>query len=183
MKISTTPSVVIRMLIWLLLLLGGSLLANHFDRIYFRELWESLFFHLLCLPVGIGLLLLAFRAAAAGGRELARKGREGELPRLETNRLVTSGIYTCTRHPMLFGLTLLPMSLALILGSPTFILIIAPLEALFILVMILTLEEKEAIGKFGEAYRRYRRHTPLIPRNAKCWKALFGFTEAPMDTD
>ena len=174
MKISTTPSVVVRILIWLLLLIGGAGLSIHFDRITFPGLWHSPLFHLLTLPAGLLLLTLAFRAAAAGGRELARQGRDGDLPRLETNRLVTTGIYRCTRHPMLFGLTLLPMSLALLLGSPTFIFIVAPLEALFILLMILTLEEKEAIAKFGDAYRQYRRNTPLVPRNAECWKALFG---------
>jgi len=173
MKISTTPSVVIRIVIWLLLLIGGAGLSIHFDRIYFPGLWQSPFFHLLCLPAGLLLLTFAFRAAASGGRELARQGREGALPRLETNRLVTSGIYACTRHPMLFGLTLLPLSLALILGSPSFVFIIAPAEALFILLMILTLEEREAIAKFGEAYREYRRTTPLVPRSKSCWKMLF----------
>ncbi len=108
------------------------------------------------------------------GRELARQGREGEIPRLETNRLVTTGIYACTRHPMLFGLTLLPLGVALLLGSPTFILVVAPLEALFILAMILTLEEREAVAKFGEAYREYRKRTPLIPRTGECWRKLFG---------
>ena len=174
MKISTTPSVVIRILIWLFLLIGGATLSLHFDRIHFPELWRSAGFHLLTLPPGLLFLILAFRASAAGGRELARKGREGDLPRLETNRLVTTGIYACTRHPMLFGLMLLPLSLALLLGSPTFLLFVAPAEAIFVLLMILTLEEKEALAKFGEAYRNYRRQTPIVPRTKKCWKKLFG---------
>jgi protein-S-isoprenylcysteine O-methyltransferase Ste14 len=170
----TTPSVVFRILIWILLLGGGALFSILNDPGSFPELSGSLLFHLLTLPLGLILLTLAFRAAAAGGRELARHGREGELPRLETNRLVTSGIYRCTRHPMLFGLTLLPLGVALLLGSPTFIFIVAPAEALFILLMILTLEEREAIGKFGDAYRKYRRQTPLIPRSLRCWQMLFG---------
>ncbi|WP_292663956.1 isoprenylcysteine carboxylmethyltransferase family protein [Nitratifractor sp.] len=174
MKISTTPSVIVRIVVWLLLLLGGAWLSIHFDLRYFPELFGKLSFHLFSLPLGLALLCLAFRAAAAGGRELARRGREGDLPRLETNRLVTTGIYACTRHPMLFGLMLLPEGVALLLGSPTFIFIVAPLEALFILAMILTLEEKEAAGKFGRAYLDYRKQTPLIPRNKACWQQLFG---------
>ena len=177
MKISTTPSVVVRIVLWLILLIGGATLSIHFDPIYFPTLWRSSLFHLLTLPPGVLCLILAFRAAAAGGRELAESGREGNLPRLETNRLVTTGIYACTRHPMLFGLMLLPLSLALLLGSPTFIFCVAPAEALFILLMILTLEEREAIGKFGEAYRKYRKRTPIVPRNRKCWKKLFGKKE------
>lgn len=174
MKLSTTPSVIIRIVIWLFLLVGGAWLSIHFDLRYFPGLFGKLSFHLFSLPLGLALLCLAFRAAAAGGRELARRGREGDLPRLETNRLVTSGIYSCTRHPMLFGLMLLPEGVALLLGSPTFIFIVAPLEALFILVMILTLEEKEAVGKFGQAYLDYRRQTPLIPHSRACWQRLFG---------
>ena len=174
MKISTTPSVIVRILIWLVLLIGGSILSISLDLKYFPEIYSRIVFHLFSIPVGLVLLSLAFRAAAAGGRELARRGREGEIPRLETNRLVTTGIYRCTRHPMLFGLMLLPMGLAFLLGSPSFILFVAPAEALFILLMILTLEEREAIGKFGEAYREYRRRTPLIPHSLECWRALFG---------
>ncbi|WP_457606699.1 methyltransferase family protein [Nitratifractor sp.] len=181
MRISTTPSVVIRILLWLLLLGGGAWLSISVDLRAFPRLFASPLFHLITLPLGLYLGRLAFRAAAAGGRELAAHGREGDLPRLETNRLVTTGIYRCTRHPMLFGLTLLPLSLAFLLGSPTFILFVAPAEALFILLMILTLEEREAIGKFGDAYRRYRREVPLIPKSAECWKALFGRKSQDME--
>ena len=67
--------------------------------------------------------------------------------------------------------------LVLLLGSPTFIFFVAPAEALFILLMILTLEEREVIGKFGDAYREYRRQTPLIPRSLRCWRMLFGRVE------
>jgi protein-S-isoprenylcysteine O-methyltransferase Ste14 len=173
-KISTTPSVVIRLLLWFVLLVGGALLSFRLDAALFAGWERGLLRHLAALAGGVAVGTLAFRAAAAGGRELARRGREGKLPRLETNRLVTTGIYACTRHPMLFGLTLLPLSLALMLGSPAFILLVAPLEALLILLMILTLEEREAVGKFGEEYREYRRQTPLIPRSRECWKRLFG---------
>jgi protein-S-isoprenylcysteine O-methyltransferase Ste14 len=173
-KISTTPSVVVRILIWMLMLLGGAWFSIANDLRHFPGLFGSFLFHLMSLAAGILLLRLSFRAAAAGGRELARRGREGELPRLETNRLVTSGVYACTRHPMLFGLMALPLAIALILGSPTFIFFVAPAEALFILIMILTLEEKEAVAKFGDAYRRYRSRTPLIPRSRECWHELFG---------
>ncbi len=75
---------------------------------------------------------------------------------------------------MLFGLMLLPLGFALLLGSPTFIFFVAPAEALFILLMILTLEEREAIAKFGDAYLEYRQKTPLLPRSTECWKKLFG---------
>jgi protein-S-isoprenylcysteine O-methyltransferase Ste14 len=122
---------------------------------------------------GIFLLKLAFHAAAVGGRELKKRGKKGNVPRLETNVLVTSGIYECCRHPMLFGLMLLPLGIALVLGLPTFVFFLAPLEALFIFIMVITLEEKEAVKKFGEDYLKYREKTPLFPKTKECLKKLF----------
>jgi protein-S-isoprenylcysteine O-methyltransferase Ste14 len=121
---------------------------------------------------GLLLLVLAFRAAANGGRELT-KGRVGDIPRMETNRLVVTGIYSCMRHPMLFGLTLLPLGWAFLLGSPTFITIIAPLEMLFIIGMVLVLEEMEVKRKFGEAYDAYKKEVPMVSFRIKCLKWLF----------
>jgi len=169
----TTPSVVIRIIIWLILIFGGIALSLYLDLKYFKNLLLNPFFHVFTLPLGYFILKLAFHAAAVGGRELKRKGREGDIPRLETNRLVTSGIYECTRHPMLFGLMLLPFGTALFLGLPSFIFFIAPLEALFIFVMVITLEEKEAYIKFGEEYLKYKEKTPLFPKTKECFKKLF----------
>lgn len=117
---------------------------------------------------------MAFRAAAAGGRELAKRGRvERETPRLETDRLVTSGIYAHMRHPMLFGLALVPIALALIVGSPVYILIVAPLETIFIMVMVFTLEEMECRKKFGKAYEEYALKVPALCFKKECLSKLF----------
>lgn len=145
----------------------------YFDFKYFKFLLFNPFFHLFGFLSGIFLLKLAFHAAAVGGRELKKRGKKGNVPRLETNVLVTSGIYECCRHPMLFGLMLLPLGIALVLGLPTFVFFLAPLEALFIFIMVITLEEKEAVKKFGEDYLKYREKTPLFPKTKECLKKLF----------
>ncbi len=156
------------------MLAGGPALSIYFDLIRFRELFLNPYYHLLTLPFGLLLALMAFRAAASGGRELARRGRRGvSTPRLETDTLVTSGIYAKMRHPMLFGLALLPMALALILGSPTFILIVAPLETLFIVIMVLTFEERECRRKFGAAYDEYADRVPPVCFKRECLIELF----------
>ncbi len=173
MKRKTTPSVIIRISIWFIMIFGGLALSIHNDLKNSESLFFSIPFHLLTLPIGIYLMKLAFHAAAVGGRELKRKGREGEIPRLETNRLVTSGIYSCTRHPMLFGLSLVPIAFALIVGSPTFITVIAPLETIFIIFMVLTLEEAECKKKFSKAYLEYKKKTPIFPKTKECFKKLF----------
>jgi len=44
---------------------------------------------------------------------------------------------------------------------------------LFIIVMVLIFEEREAVGKFGEAYLRYRRKVPPVSFRPDCLKRLF----------
>ncbi|WP_456401847.1 methyltransferase family protein [Hydrogenimonas sp.] len=156
------------------MLAGGPALSIYFDLLYFKQLFLNPLYHLLTLPIGLFLAMLAFRAAAAGGKELARHGRQKRsTPRLETDSLVTTGIYSHMRHPMLFGLALLPLALACILGSPTFILVVAPLETLFVIVMVLTFEERECRKKFGAAYDDYARRVPAVCFKRECLMKLF----------
>ena len=170
MKIHTSVSVVIRLLLWLVMIVGGAVYS--LSRDWDTELFESIWFHILTVMVGIVLLVLAFHAAANGGRELT-KGRVGDIPRMETNQLVTTGLYGCMRHPMLFGLTLLPLGWALLLGSPTFIMLVAPLEMFFIIGMVIVFEEMEVKRKFGDAYESYKQRVPMVSFRRKCMKALF----------
>ena len=170
MKINTSASVVIRIILWLLMLIGGALYAYNIDKT--NLLFHSSLFHLLSALIGLFILRLAFRAAANAGKELA-KGRDENMPRLETNKLVKTGIYKCMRHPMLFGLSLLPLGWALLLGLPTFITIIAPLEILFIVLMVIVFEEMEVKRKFGEEYRDYAQEVPMVSFKRSCLKRLF----------
>ena len=169
MNINTSTSVVIRILLWIAMLCGGAWysIAKDINHPYF----QSISFHLLSALLGAIITFLAFRASAKGGKELT-KGRVGNIPRLETNRLVTTGIYNCMRHPMLFGLTLLPLGWALLLGSPTFITIIAPLEMIFIIFMVTFFEEREVKRKFGEAYIAYANEVPMVSFKWGCLREL-----------
>ena len=169
-KRKTTFSVIVRIFLWFVMLIGGAAYALLEDRE--SALFHTVWFHLFTGLIGLCVLLLAFRAAANGGRELS-KGRVGNIPRLETNALVTTGLYSCMRHPMLFGLTLLPMGWGLLLGSPTFIVKVAPLEMLFILIMVSIFEEMEVDKKFGEAYEAYRQKVPMVSFRRECLKKLF----------
>ncbi|MCD6577320.1 MAG: isoprenylcysteine carboxylmethyltransferase family protein [Anaerolineaceae bacterium] len=161
-----------RMLIWALMLIGGGVLGIWADYRWFRTLFVHPVFHLVTLIIGILLLRLVLRASRITGRLLARLGREGDIARMETNKLVTTGVYSCMRHPMHFGLLFFPWSVALILGSPTFILFIAPLEVLFMLAMIKFVEEPEAIRKFGDAYREYQKRVPGFNLHPDCWRQI-----------
>ena len=171
MKINTSFSVVIRILLWIIMLFGGAwyAIAQDVENPYF----QSILFHILTALLGLIITFFAFKASANGGRELS-KGREGNTPRLETNQLVTTGIYSCMRHPMLFGLTLLPLGWSLLLGSPTFIVKVAPLEILFIIFMVMVFEEMEVKKKFGSDYQNYAKKVPMVSFEWLCIKKLFG---------
>ncbi len=75
---------------------------------------------------------------------------------------------------MLFGLTLLPLGVAFLLGSPTFITLVALVKMLFIVVMVLIFEEREADRKFGEAYEEYKKEIPAVTFKRECLRQLFG---------
>ncbi|MCL4558013.1 MAG: DUF1295 domain-containing protein [Deltaproteobacteria bacterium] len=172
-KIKTTASVVIRIILWFILIIGGTWLSIALDLHYFRTIFYNVYLHIIFALIGLLLFKFSFHAAGVGGRELAKYGRTEDLPRLETNRLVTSGIYSCMRHPMFFGLILLPLAFGLLLGSITFIIIIAPIEMTFIAIMVLIFEEMECRKKFGNDYIEYARKVPMISFKKACLKRLF----------
>lgn len=164
----------VRVFLWVVMLFGGGAAGFWLDRAYFEQLLVSPIFHLLTLLPGILLLRLVLRSSRNTGRQLARLGRKGNVPRMNTNRLVTTGYYACMRHPMHFGLLFFPLALALILGSVSFIVFIAPLEMLFVILMIKWIEEPETVRKFGQAYLDYRKAVPMFSLRWSCLKKLFG---------
>ncbi len=163
----------LRVLIWVVFLVGGSWGGIYLDLRWFRELFFNPLFHLVTFVLGILLLAVVMRISRNTGRLLAHYGREGELPRLETNRLVTHGVYGCMRHPMHLGLLFFPLAVALLVGSPTFAVLIWPGEALLMLILIKGVEEREALKKFGDAYRAYRQQVPFFNFRLSCLKRLW----------
>ncbi len=162
-----------RTVMWIVMLLGGVIGGYWLDGRWFPSIHDSWIFHLVSFTIGALLLKGVLTVSRNTGRALARNGREGDLPRLETNVLVTSGRYALMRHPMHLGLLFFPLAIAFLVGSPSFILVIAPLEMLFMIVMIATFEEREAIEKFGQAYREYQRNVPMFCLKPRCISELF----------
>ncbi len=162
-----------RMIVWMVMLAGGIWGGLLLDRQWFPKLYNNLWVHLTGFIIGLILLKMVITISRNTGRTLAKYGREGTLPRMETNRLVTSGIYQHMRHPMHLGLLFFPFAFAFLAGSPSFVLVIAPAEAVFMLLMIKWVEEPEALRKFGEIYRHYMKQTPWFCVKKECLKALF----------
>ncbi|TCJ15757.1 isoprenylcysteine carboxylmethyltransferase family protein [Parasulfuritortus cantonensis] len=173
-----TLSVVIRIVVWVLMLVGGAAAGIWPDLAFFPHLFANPWWHLGSLVSGVLLLRLVFRMSRVTGRTLARHGREGDLPRMETNRLVTSGPYGCMRHPMHLGLLFFPWAVALLVGSPSFVLFVAPLEMVVMVILVLTLEEWEVARKFGEDYQTYRRRVPPFNLRPDCLRRLLGLDAA-----
>lgn len=163
---------IVRMIMWVLMLVGGSALGIWLDLRWFRPLFFNPLWHIVTLVGGIFLLRFVLRVSRNTGRFLARLGREGDIPRMDTNKIVTEGMYSCMRHPMHFGLLFFPWSIALILGSPSFIFIIAPPEMLLMVLLIKIVEEGEAIQKFGDAYREYQKRVPMFSLKPDCIRQL-----------
>ncbi len=170
-----------RIIFWIVQIVGGTVVSLWGDSRLFAEWHRGLLWHLATALLGGGLLLLVMRAARHTGRILARYGREGDIPRLETNRLVREDVYACMRHPMHLALFFVPLALALLLGSPTFILIVAPLEALVMIALVILVEEPEARRKFGEAYRDYEAQVPRFNLSFRCLRMLVADVPSPDD--
>jgi protein-S-isoprenylcysteine O-methyltransferase Ste14 len=160
------------MIIWVVMIFGGIAGGFFLDKFLFPYIHNNLLFHILSFIIGVVLLFIVLKVSKNTGRTLAKYGRQGDLPRMETNALVREGVYKYMRHPMHLGLLFFPLSVALLVGSPSFILIISPAEIIFMLVMIKFVEERQAIEKFGEEYREYMRRVSWFCFKPKCLKEL-----------
>ncbi len=152
---------------------GGAVSALYLDTILFKNIHLNIVFHGISFIIGFLLLILVVKISRNTGRTLAKYGRKGNIQRMETNVLVTQGMYKYMRHPMHLGLLLFPLSIAFLTGSPSFILIIAPIEIIFMLIMIKLYEEPEAIRKFGDQYLEYKNQAPWFCFKIKCLGELF----------
>ena len=162
-----------RIIVWIVMLIGGAGAGILFDARLFPVWQRSILWHIVSFVLGLLLLKLVLTISRNTGRWLAKHGREGDIARMQTNKLATEGPYSCMRHPMHMGLFLFPFVMAFLVGSPTFILIIAPLEVVLMIVMIILLEEPEAIAKFGDEYKDYMAKTPRFNLRSDCLKYLF----------
>ena len=164
---------VIKIIIWLLMIVGGLFLSLYLDANLLNvKVEHSGWLYNIVLALGVFLLVMMINFNKSIGRFLKKNGREGNLPRLQTNVLVKHGPYALMRHPMHLSLLLFPVSVALISFSPSFIFIVAPIEIIFILIMIKLVEEPDARNKFGKEYDEYIKGLPWFCFKISCLKAI-----------
>jgi len=162
----------VRIIIWIIMIFGGGIFGYYLDYLIFENIHQNIIFHIVSLLIGVFLLFLVMKISKNTGRTLAKYARKGELKRMQTNVLAKQGIYKYMRHPMHLGLLLFPLGIAFLIGSPSFIIIIAPIEIIFMLIMIKLVEEPETINKFGEEYLSYKKQVPWFCFKMKCLKEL-----------
>jgi protein-S-isoprenylcysteine O-methyltransferase Ste14 len=74
---------------------------------------------------------------------------------------------------MLMGLAMLPIAEALVVGSVSYMLFIAPFVSIIVVILSLTYEERECRRKFGEEYDEYASRVPPFCLSGECIRALF----------
>ena len=96
------------------------------------------------------------------------KARGSPVPLNPPQSLVTTGLYSRIRNPMILGWIIVLFGVGLLLNSISLIFIFTPLFILLNILYLKTIEEKEMEKKFGQEYLRYRESVPMfIPRFRK----------------
>jgi protein-S-isoprenylcysteine O-methyltransferase Ste14 len=102
---------------------------------------------LVLVAAGLALVLAAIRGFASAGTRVE--------PWAPSSAIVSDGIYRFTRNPMYLGMTLVMLGLALIIGSPASLALVA-LAVLIVDRFVIRREEAYLERKFGDPYRAYR---------------------------
>ena len=90
------------------------------------------------------------------------------MPLNPPQKLITTGLYSQIRNPMLLGWIIMLFGVGILLNSISLILIFTPLFILLNILYLKTIEEKEMEKKFSEEYLEYKKGVPMfIPRLGK----------------
>ena len=96
------------------------------------------------------------------------KAKGSPVPFNPPKKLITTGLYSQIRNPMLLGWFIMLFGLGILLNSISLILIFTPLFILLNILYLKTIEEKEMEKKFGEEYLKYKKSVPMfVPRLGK----------------
>ncbi|MFO8143754.1 MAG: isoprenylcysteine carboxylmethyltransferase family protein [Dehalococcoidales bacterium] len=119
---------------------------------------------------GLTIYSLALRALRVAGNP--RKGSH-----LETERMVTSGVYRYARHPM--ALAVLLICLGLVLWQLHIGAVITYAVVVIFYIIAIRKEEEELVRKFEEDYLEYRKRVPALNIIRGWYRALNSQTREP----
>lgn len=126
-------------------------------------------FRLPAIGQGIGILLIAGASAVIQYAQFhfVQKGGGTGVPGDAPHHLVIAGPYRWVRNPLYLSGNSILLGLALVLTSPTLLLMTCTSVLLFHLFIVI-IEEPQLVRRYGEEYLAYRRTVPRwIPRRPK----------------
>ncbi len=93
------------------------------------------------------------------------RAKGSPVPLNPPQRLVTTGLYSWVRNPMVTGWIMMMFGVGVLLNSISLIFIFTPLFLLLNILYLKAVEEKEMEKKFGQEYLKYKESVPMfIPR-------------------
>ncbi len=127
--------------------------------------------------IGLPILVTGVAVGVKATRLLYQIG--GGLPWGEalrddaSSKLVTTGLYSYTKNPMVLGYSLLPLGMGILFQSPGMA-ITVPIIVIALNFIILKLREEPNLTKrFGSEYTEYKKRTPFIlPRFREIYRWL-----------
>jgi len=149
---------------WLLLPIWGAIISAlawatwpwHSERFY-SSLW-------MWVPAAL-LMLFGFRTYTSIRSDFGTRKLSGEAelrPQEHTQELVTTGLHARMRHPIYIAH--LSNLAGWSLGSGLVIsFVLLAISALVTFPLMIWIEERELVARFGKSYREYQRKVPLLP--------------------
>ncbi len=105
------------------------------------------------VPGGAALIIVGAALVVLARREFARHGQPTD-PGLPTSKLVTTGVFSVSRHPLYLGGVCILGGIALALNLPWVLVLLLPALIACHYVLIAP-EERYLAARFGEEYRLY----------------------------
>ncbi len=102
-----------------------------------------------------GILLIKFI-----GKPNSSRKEENLFGFEKTTKLIDSGVFKYTRHP-LYG-SLIFLTWAILLKNPTLLLTVFAVSSTILLYITSLFDEKECIIYFGDQYKEYMKHTKMF---------------------
>lgn len=90
------------------------------------------------------------------------RAKGSPVPINPPQRLVTTGLYSRVRNPMVTGWIIMMFGVGVLLNSISLIFIFTPLFLLLNILYLKTIEEKEMEKKFGQEYLKYKESVPMF---------------------
>ncbi|MFH1722833.1 MAG: isoprenylcysteine carboxylmethyltransferase family protein [Candidatus Altiarchaeota archaeon] len=113
-------------------------------------------------PVGIPFIIFGLFLIFWTAYTQDKIGNGTPVQTIPTQKLIINGPYKYVRNPMAAGIIFYYFGIAFFLDHPAMVLIFTPIYVIIALFNLKFIEEKELEHRFGEEYKEYKNHVPMI---------------------